>query len=323
MKHSIIITTIFSSLISSAALAAQWNMPTPYGDENYTTQIAIDFAKEVSERTDGKFDIKVHPGGSLIKHPEIPNAIKTGTANIGEIFIGRMGDKHPIFKVDNIPFLATTYDEAEKLFSVSKVELEKQLLKENMLLLYTVAWPAQSLYAKKEIITLNDLKGSKMRAYSPTTSRLAELMGASPINVSFGEITEAFNGNVIDSMITSPSTGVSQKSWNYAGHYSDIRAWIPKNMVVVNRNAFNDLTENEQIALLGAATNAQAKGWEIVRKKAREDTRLLRRNGMNVSRPSLDLVEELRNIGHIMTKEWVKEAGSSGDAIVGLFRQCS
>lgn len=322
MKHPKIITIILFSFLSNIAFAAQWDMPTPYGDENHPTQIAIEFAAEVTERTGNDLEIKVHSGGSLIKHPEIAEAIKSGTAPIGEIFIGRLGNIHPIFKIDNIPFLATNFDEAEKLFSVSKAELEKQLAKENMLLLYTVAWPAQSLYANKEVVSLSDVAGIKMRAYSPTTSRLAELMGASPVNVPFGEITDAFNTKKIDSMITSPSTGVSQKSWNYVDHYSDIKAWIPKNMVVVNRDAFNELSENEKTALLGAAANAQAKGWEIVRKKARDHTNLLRKNGMNVSRPSLDLLEELRGIGHTMTDEWAKEAGQSGDSIIGLFRQC-
>ncbi|MGH1539717.1 MAG: TRAP transporter substrate-binding protein [Arenicella sp.] len=317
-----IIIGLLLSLICGTAMAQTWDMPTPYGDGNHPTQIALEFAKEVEERTNGQFTINVHSGGSLIKHPEIPRSVKTGRVSIGEIFIGRMGNTHPIFKVDNIPFLATDYDAAEKLYSVSKVELEKQLAKENMLLLYTVAWPAQSLYAKKEINSLEDVRGIKMRAYSPTTSRLADLMGSLPVNVPFGEIAQAFSTNLIDAMITSPSTGVNGKSWDYSSHYSDIKAWIPKNMVVVNRKAFEKLGEQEQKALLGAAANAQAKGWKIVRQKANEHTEILRKNGMQVSRPSLDLLEELRGIGHTMTQEWVKETGQVGDEIIGLFRQC-
>ncbi len=317
-----IIIALLLSLICGTAMAQTWDMPTPYGDGNHPTQIALEFAKEVEERTNGQFTINVHSGGSLIKHPEIPRSVKTGRVSIGEIFIGRMGNTHPIFKVDNIPFLATDYDAAEKLYSVSKVELEKQLAKENMLLLYTVAWPAQSLYAKKEINSLEDVRGIKMRAYSPTTSRLADLMGSLPVNVPFGEIAQAFSTNLIDAMITSPSTGVNGKSWDYSSHYSDIKAWIPKNMVVVNRKAFEKLGEQEQKALLGAAANAQAKGWKIVRQKANEHTEILRKNGMQVSRPSLDLLEELRGIGHTMTQEWVKETGQVGDEIIGLFRQC-
>lgn len=313
---------VFAMAFASGAWAQKWQMPTPYNDGNHPTKIAIQFAEEVKERTNGSFDITVHSGGSLIKHAEISRAVKTGQVPIGEIFIGRMGNVHPIFKLDNIPFLATNYDDAEKLFSVSKVELERQLDKQGLKLLYTVAWPAQSLYANKEVKSLADVKGIKMRVYSPTTSRLADLMGSLPVNVPFEEVAQAFSTNAIDAMITSPSTGVNKQSWDYVQHYSDIQAWIPKNMVVINKQAFESLGSDEQKAILGAAANAQVQGWKTVRRVANEHTGILQSKGMQVSRPSLDLLEELRGIGHTMTEEWIKEAGDVGEEIVGLFRQC-
>ena len=157
---------LMGGLAASVAQAAQWHMPTPYGDANLPTQIAHQFAEEIKANTAGDLDIVVHSGASLIKHPEIPRAVKTGQVQLGEVFIGIMGNTHPVFKHDNIPFLATTYESAEKLWNAAKTEVEKQLDKEGMMLLYTVAWPAQSLYTKAPVNTLDDLKGLKMRAYS-------------------------------------------------------------------------------------------------------------------------------------------------------------
>jgi TRAP-type C4-dicarboxylate transport system substrate-binding protein len=311
---------LVGSLTAATAQATQWHMPTPYGDANLPTQIAHQFAAEIKASTSGDLDIVVHSGASLIKHPEIPRAVKTGQVQLGEVFIGIMGNTHPVFKHDNIPFLATTYDDAEKLWNAAKPEVEKQLSKEGMMLLYTVAWPAQSLYSKAPVTSLADLSGQKMRAYSPSTSRLADLMGTSPTTVQVPEIPQAFSTGIIDAMITSPSTGVNGQAWDYLSDYTDIRAWIPKNVVVVNKRAFKRLDKETQQLILAAAANAERKGWAGVRGKALEDTKTLAENGITVVEPSAELLEELNNIGKIMTKEWQAEAPEVGAILKNYYK---
>ncbi|SEQ81523.1 TRAP-type C4-dicarboxylate transport system, substrate-binding protein [Amphritea atlantica] len=300
------VVTLGSAGIASAA--SQWHMPTPYGDANLPTQIAYKFAEEIKNNTAGDLDIVVHSGASLIKHPEIPRAVKTGQVQLGEVFIGIMGNTHPVFKHDNIPFLATTYDSAQKLWEAAKPELEKQLNKEGMMLLYSVPWPAQSLYTKAPVNSLADLQGLKMRAYSPSTSRLADLMNTSPTTVQVPEIPQAFSTGIIDAMITSPSTGVNGQAWDYLTNYTDVRAWIPKNMVVVNKRSFKRLDKKTQQVILDAAANAEASGWAGVRGQAAEDTMTLAEHGITVSEPSPELMAELNKIGTIMVDEWKAEA---------------
>lgn len=299
---------LFAGFIATHTQAAQWHMPTPYGDANHPTKIAYNFAKDVKDKTKGKVDITVHSGASLVKHPEIPRAVKTGQVQLGEIFIGIMGNTHPVFKHDNIPFLATNYADAKKLWEAAKPEVEKQLDKEGMKLLYTVAWPAQSLYTKAPVTELADLKGTKMRAYSPSTSRLADLMGTTPTTVQVPEIPQAFSTGIIDAMITSPSTGANGQAWDYVKHYTDIKAWIPKNVVVINKRAFKRLDKASQQAILEAAANAESQGWEIVQEQAAKDTQTLSDNGISVVEPSDKLMQELTTIGTTMTQEWAAEA---------------
>lgn len=312
------VLTLGSASVTSAA--TQWHMPTPYGDANLPTQIAYQFAEEIKSKTTGELDIVVHSGASLIKHPEIPRAVKTGQVQLGEVFIGIMGNTHPVFKHDNIPFLATTYDSAEKLWNAAKPEVEKQLNKEGMMLLYSVPWPAQSLYTKAPVNNLADLKGLKMRAYSPSTSRLADLMNTSPTTVQVPEIPQAFSTGIIDAMITSPSTGVNGQAWDYLTNYTDVRAWIPKNMVVINKRSFMRLDKPTQQIIMDAAANAQAKGWAGVRGKAAEDTMTLAEHGIVVSEPSPELMTELNKIGATMVDEWKTEAPEVG-AILSTYYQ--
>lgn len=296
-----------AALSVPSALATQWHMPTPYGDANLPTKIAYDFAEQIKESTGGEVDIKVHSGASLMKHPEIPRAVRTGQVQLGEVFIGIMGNTHPIFKHDNIPFLATDYEQAQKLWEAAKPEIEKQLNKEGMILLYTVPWPAQSLYTKKPVNSLADIKGTKMRAYSPSTSRLADLMETTPTTVQVPDIPQAFSTGIIDAMVTSPSTGANGQAWDYLSHFTEIKAWIPKNFVVVNKRAFKRLDKDSQKAILDAAAAAEARGWAEVLDQEAKDTKTLADNGIVVSKPSEQLLNELQAIGVTMTEEWEAE----------------
>jgi len=301
------------------AVADTWDLPTPYGDGTHQTQVARLFAEEVNANSNGKLTIKVHSGGSLIKHPEIHRAVKSRQVQIGEVFVGRLGNIDPIFQLDNIPFLATDFDSAEKLYKVSKAAMNAQLESEGLQLLYTSPWPAQDLYTNKSVSSLADLQGIKMRAYSPTTSRMADLMNTTPVNIPFSDVAQAFSTNAIGAMVTSPSTGVNAQSWDYISHLTTINAWIPKNMVFVNKKIFNRLDKATQKVILAAAATAEKEGWALGRKLAVEHTNVLRENGMVVSAPSSKLDAELREIGKTMVNEWLAEAGKSGEKIIKSF----
>lgn len=309
-----------TALSFSVNAADKWDMPTPYGDGTHQTQVAQSFAKEVNEKSNGKLTIKVHSGGSLIKHPEIHRAVKSRQVQIGEVFIGRLGNNDPVFKLDNIPFLATDFDSAEKLYQASKGELTKALAKDSLKLLYTSPWPAQDLYSNKEVKSLNDLSGLKMRSYSPTTSRLADLMGTTPVNIPFSDVAQAFTTNAIDAMITSPSTGVNGQSWDYITHFTTVHAWIPKNMLFVNSKIFDRLDKDTQEVILTAAANAEKKGWALGRKLAVDDTETLKKNGMIITEPTEALQTEMRAIGKTMVDEWLKESGETGASIIEAYK---
>jgi TRAP-type C4-dicarboxylate transport system substrate-binding protein len=147
-----------------------------------------------------------------------------------------------------------------------------------------------------------------MRAYSPTQSRLADLMNTTPMTIQTPDIPQAFSTGIIQAMITSPSTGVDSQAWDYVNYYTDVKAWIPKNIVVVNKRSFRRLDKATQQVVLDAAKHAEAAGWTQIAARAAKDKATLVENGMVVSDPSPQLVEELKAIGKTMTEEWKAEA---------------
>lgn len=303
-----------------AAAQTSWDMPTPYGDNNFHTQNIAQFAEDVEQATGGAIVINVHPSGSLFKHPEIKDAVRKGLVPIGEVLISRLSNEDPVFEVDSVPFLATSYEEAEKLSKAARPILEDKLEAQGLKLLYTVPWPPQGLYTKEEVDSVEDLEGLRMRAYNSATERLAQLAGAVPTQVEVPDVPTAFSTGRVEAMFTSPSTGVNSKAWDFVNVYTDTQAWLPYNMVIVNGQAFEALPEDQRQAILDAAAQAEERGLEASKQETETQTKALEENGMKVVQPSEELQSGLKEIGETMTQEWLDKAGEDGQEILDAYR---
>ena len=321
MKVKAVLAAV-SLFVTCGALHAQtkWDMPTPYSDGEFHTINVKQFAEDVKKATGGKLDIVVHSNGSLIKHPDMLRAVSTGQVNIAEFLLGQFGNEDPIFAADNIPFVATGYDNAFRFYQAQKPFLEKKLAGRGMRLMYSVAWPGQGLYVRNPLKSVDDLKGTKMRTYSPQTARMAELLGASPTVIQVPEVPQAFATGTVHAMITSSATGTSTKVWEFVKNYYMANAFHPKNVVVVNERAFQRLSDAEKKALLSAAVAAEKRGWELSRQREQNANKGLAENGMNVIEPDAAMKAAFTKVGETMLVEWQKSAGADGEAVIRAYR---
>ena len=309
-------------LATCGALHAQtkWDMPTPYSDGEFHTINVKQFAEDVKKATGGRLEIVVHSNGSLIKHPDMLRAVSTGQVNIVEFLLGQFGNEDPVFAADNIPFVATGYDNAYRFYQAQKPLLEKKLAGRGMRLLYAVAWPGQGLYTRNPLKTIDDLKGTKLRTYSPQTARMAELLGASPTVIQVPEVPQAFATGTVHAMITSSATGTSTKVWEFVKNYYLANAFHPKNVVVVNERAFQRLPDAEKKALLSAAAAAEKRGWDLSRQREQNANKTLADNGMSVIEPDAAMKSAFTKVGDVMLAEWQKLAGADGEALIRAYR---
>jgi TRAP-type C4-dicarboxylate transport system substrate-binding protein len=197
--------------------------------------------------------------------------------------------------------------------------LEKKLGEQGMMLLYSVAWPPQGIFAKKPINSAADLKGVKWRAYSPSTGRIAELVGAQPVTIQQSELSQAMATGVVESYMSSGSTGYDTKTYEHLKFYMDTQAWLPKNAVIVNKAAFDALDAASKAALLKAGADAETRGWATSRAKNTEYLDLLKKNGMTIVAPSAQLKADMKKVGDTMQKEWLDKAGAEGKALFDAF----
>jgi TRAP-type C4-dicarboxylate transport system substrate-binding protein len=308
-------------LAGAASGQTQWDMPTPYPEGNFHTRNVARFAADVDRGTGGSLKIQLHPAGSLLAHSEIKRAVRQGTAPIGEMLISLAANEAPVYGLDSVPFLATGYDAARKLYAAQRPYLEKRLAAEGLLLLYSVPWPPQGLYSKREIRSVEELRGLKFRSYNIMTGRVAALAGAIPTEIEVSDLPTAFATGRIDVMITSASTGVDSKAQDYLTHYTDAQAWLPRNVVIVNKAAFDKLSSAQRTALTAAAKAAEERGWNASMEETVAKTQALQAVGITVHAPSESLKAGLTRIGEQMADEWAAAAGPEGKAILDAFRK--
>ena len=308
-------------LFTNISFAEKWDMALAYGAGNFHSANATEFARNVTEKSGGKLTIVTHPGGSLFKGGEIFRAVRTGQAQMGERFMSALGKVDPILEIDSQPFLATSYDDAMKLYQASKPAIIESLNQKGLVFLYAVPWPAQGLYSKNEINSVSDLEGLKFRAYNSATIRIAELTGMAPTKIEAAEISQAFSTGAVESMITSPTTGKNKKIWeNGVGYFYDIAAWFPKNMVIVNKDAWNKLDAATQKLVMSEAAKAEKKGWDLSKKGNKNDKKALSDAGMKVGKVNSALKKHFEDVGATMSKEWAERAGSRGQAVLAAFK---
>lgn len=312
--------TALTAVTAGAAHAEKWDMPMAYAATNFHSATGAEFAKCITTGTGGEIEVVTHPSGSLFPGDTIKRAIQTGQVPIGERLLSGHQNENAVFGVDSVPFLATSFDDAAKLWKAAKPTLEKVLAAQNLTLLYSVPWPPQGLYFKKEVNSVADMKGIKFRSYNSATARLAELTGMLPVQIEAAEISQAFATGVADSMVSSGSTGYDRKVWESLTHFYEVDAWLPRNYVMINSDVWGGVSDANKNVITACAELAQYAGtWRAV-----EYTQFtlngLRAGGMQVGPASDGLKAELREIGATMTAEWLEAAGEEGKAIVDAFK---
>lgn len=304
---------------AAAHAQVKWDLPAAYAPGNFHTENLVQFANEVDKATGGKLKITVHANASLFKAPEIKRAVQGGQAQLGEILLVNYQNEWQIFGADGLPFLADSYESAEKLWKVQKPMIDKKLAEQGMAVLYTVAWPPQGIYSKRPLASGADLKGLKWRAYSPATARIAELLGAQPVTVQAAELSQAMATGVVESYMSSGSTGIDSKTYEHLKYWYDTQAWLPKNAVIVNKKALDALDAPSRDALLKAAAEAETRGWANSKRVNLEVQEKLKGFGMQILPPSPQLKADLKKVGDTMLKEWVEKAGPEGKQLVDAF----
>lgn len=309
---------LFAAALAAASVAhaqTNWKLATGYRAESFHTQNVYKFAQDVEQATSGQLRIDVHPNNTLFKLNDIRQAVQDGKAQAGETIMTSMVKDIPIAGADAIPFVVGSYEDARRMWELQRPLIERHFAGRGLKALYAVPWPPQGLYAGVPVRSSADFKGTRMRTYNQSTIRIAEMLGATPVDVPMVEVNKALASGKMDNMITSAVTGVENKVWGQIKHYYEINAWFPKNIVFVNLKAFEALKPATQQAVVKAAQEAEARGWAMSQEVASGSTSELKAKGMKVDRIPADFEMELKRMGEKFSREWVRSVGNEANNI--------
>ncbi len=311
--------TALSKIMLSSDPTIRWDMPVAYSESNFQTQNAKEFTAEIHQCTDGGLDISVHGGGSLYKGGEIKRAVQVGLVPIGERLLSSHFNENPLFGFDSLPFITANFEESDQLWRVAKSVLEKDMNEEQLTLLYSVPWPPSGLYFKQSIENIEQLKNIKFRSYNAATARFAELSGMIPVQIEAAELSQALALGVVESFMASGSTGYDRKVWEHLSHFYDVKAWLPRNYVFVNKTDFSQLPDEYQQCVLTASENAELRGAKKSKQLTDWYLQQLEENGMQVVQAGSRLDASLAEIGKSMVEEWLQLSGEKGVQIINRY----
>lgn len=314
MKKSALALVMAGVLGATTVSAETWNMATPYPEGNFHTKNIRWFVDEVEKATGGELTIEVHSGASLFPMAQIKRALRTGQVQMAEFLISAYGNEDAIYEADSIPFF-TGAEEGMKLYEVQKPMLDERFAKEGIVAIYSVPWPRNGLYTQSAFTSVDQFKGVRMRAQTAVLARLAELLAASPVDVQFVEVPQAFQTGVVEAMWTSGTTGVDTQAWDYTKYFYDIAVVSPRNVVAVNQDAWESLSEETRAKVMEIAAQAEARGWQEANDLAENAKKTLLENGMEAPEMTPELAAALQEVGGAMVKEWIEKAGPDGEAL--------
>jgi len=277
-----------------ASAETQWDMSIVWPEGNFHTQNAMAFAEAVKEATAGEVVITVHSGGALgCKGPEGMAAVRDGLVPIAEILLNQQVGEAPILGIETLPFLAPSLADVALLHKFYRPKLDEVAAGMNQKVLYMVPWPGQAVYSPNQINTLADLSGLTIRVVDSNGNDFFAALGATPIQMPWGEVVPSLAAGTIKGVTTSSSSGVDGSFWEFTPYMSTFNWQASSNIMSVNLDAWNALPQETRDKIEETAAAMEAQFWLNSRAEDEKKIATLRENGMTVTAPSPELKAEL------------------------------
>ncbi|RHZ99339.1 C4-dicarboxylate ABC transporter substrate-binding protein [Cereibacter sphaeroides] len=291
-QGSIAATAAFAVSVAATSAWAEtkWDMSIVWPEGNFHTQNAMAFADAVKEATDGEVVITVHSGGALgIKGPEGMAAVRDGLVPIAEILLNQQVGEAPVLGIETLPFLAPTMADLALLHKFYRPKLDEVAAGMNQKILYMVPWPGQAVFAPNAISTVEDLKGLTIRVVDSNGNDFFGALGATPIQMPWGEVVPSLAAGTIKGVTTSSSSGVDGAFWEFTKYMSTFNWQASSNIMSVNLDAWNALPLETQQKIEETAASLEGQFW--LNSRAEDDKKIatLKENGVEVSAPSPEL----------------------------------
>ncbi len=316
IKHLLVAGVATATLFAGAV---KLDLNAKYGATNFHTKGAVNFAALVDKYSKGTVKVTVHPGSSLVKGNPL-KAVKDGTAPMTDMFIPFTSGGGKVFGISALPFVANSYDDAFKLYQLSKPAYDAVAKKWNQKMLYAVTWPPSGIYTKKAINSTKDFAGVKARTYDKNSANFVKMAGGNAVALPWGEVYSALQTGMVNGVVTSSASGKDGKLWEVLSNFTKINYAYPLQAVTINLDYWNSLSAEQKDAMLKAAKETEALQWEASKAEDAIALKALSDNGMKVDTASHMLKQELNDVSKKLLEEYLKDAGDDVKKIFNEYK---
>lgn len=261
---------------------------------NFMVENARTFAEAVSSATDGEVTITVNPAGSLgFKGPDQLGAVRDGLVDMADINISQQVGSNPLFGAEGVPFLVSSMDELKQYHAFLRPEFEKLFEQYNQKLLYMVPSPAQYVYLKTEVKTIEDFEGIPVRGADKNTVDIISSIGMDGVVMPWGELLPALASGRVEGVATSATSGVDGRFWEFLGYiYPTNHTW-GSNAVTVNMDVWNTISEEDRAAIEKVAADLEPSFWDVSRDSDTKSIETMAAEGMTLMPLSDELMAQI------------------------------
>ena len=255
----------------------------------------LEFEKYVEENTEG-LDVQIFPNELLGAQSQTVELTQTGAVDLAVVGLGVLEAFEDSYTVFNLPYIMDSTEHYHAVMNDEEIinPVFESTRDSGFIGLTWFDAGVRNIYTTKKVIeTPDDLKGLKIRVQtSPTNVKMLQALGASATPMSFGEVYTGLQQGVIDGAENNELALINNKHGEVAKNYSyNMHAMLP-DILVVNADLLDKLTDEQAQVIKDAAKYAnewEVKAWEDAATVAKEKAEDM---GVKFYYPDIKLFQE-------------------------------
>ena len=236
----------FSFIIPSAFGQIKLNHSNLWPAPHKHSVLAVEWAKEIEKRTNGKVVITVHHGGTLTPGDKNYDGIVRGISDIGMSVCGYTRGRFPLTEVVELPLGHKSAWAVTQVINQYYAKFNPKEFNETKIMFLFAHGPGL-LHTKKPVNKLEDLKGMKVRAFG-AVSKMVTLLGGLPVSMPMGETYDALSRGVVEASIA-PYEALQGWKWGEVVKFTTEApgmAYSSAFFVAMNKDKWNSLPPDIQ-----------------------------------------------------------------------------
>lgn len=309
------IITVFATEKPITLTLAEYDTPTGMAGQHVRI-----IQEEVAKKTNGRVEIEIYWGGSLLTGKEILRGIADGVADIGHVTPNYYPNQLPMNGVYAvIPQGPSEYINVVWVYNTCMEQipgLKAEFMANNQIPIYIYAVLPKSITSTEPIACLEDYKNKKIRASNRWALSMLEAAGAVPVSLAWKDCYMALQTGTVDAVYTNLDAIHRVKLDEVAPHiFSCRQLWSGSQFVyTVNLNTWNKLPEDIQGKIMDAMKAVSIRYGELYDKEWDKCIAEQKEMGCTVNAMTLEDAEKFANMPVVeeLQAQWVKENEDRG-----------